>query len=74
MSTAQIIFEQYQILPKRVKKELFGMISQENDEYVQVNMSSLVKGLKELKLVRKGEMKSTPVQDFLLEMKHSDEN
>lgn len=73
MSTAQIIFEQYQILPKRVKKELFDMISQENDEYIQVNMSSLVEGLKGLKSVREGKIKSTPARDFLLEIKHSDE-
>jgi hypothetical protein len=73
MSTAQIIFEQYQILPKRVKKELFGMISKEHDDYVQVNLSSLITGLKELKSVREGKMKSTPARDFLLEMEQSDE-
>jgi hypothetical protein len=73
MSTAQIIFEQYQILPKRVKKELFGMISKEHDDYVQVNLSSLLIGLKELKSVREGKMKSTPARDFLLEMEQSDE-
>lgn len=49
------------------------MISQENDEYIQVNMSSLVEGLKELKSIREGKIKSTPARDFLLEMKHSDE-
>jgi hypothetical protein len=72
MSTAQIIFEQYQILPKRVKKELFGMISKEHDDYVQVNLSSLITGLEELKLVREGKKKSTPARDFLLEMEQSD--
>lgn len=74
MSTAQIIFKQYQILPKRVKKELFGMISKENDDYVQVNVSSLIAGLQELKLVREGKAKSTSARDFLLELEQSDES
>ena len=73
MSTAQIIFEQYQILPKRVKKELFGMISKEYDDYVQVNVLSLITGLEELKSVREGKTKSTPARDFLLEMEQSNE-
>lgn len=74
MSTAQIIFKQYQILPKRVKKELFGMISKENDDYVQVDVSSLIAGLQELKLVREGKVKSTSARDFLLELEQSDES
>ena len=74
MSTAQIIFEQYQILPKRVKKELFGMISKEYDEFVQVNVLSLIEGLKELKSVRQGKIKSTPAREFLLELEQSDES
>ena len=74
MSTAQIIFEQYQILPKRVKKELFGMISKEYDEFVQVDVLSLIEGLKELKSVRKGKIKSTPAREFLLELEQSDES
>ena len=68
MSTAQIIFEQYQILPKRVKKELFGMISKEHEEFVQVNVLSLIEGLKELKSVRQGKNKSTSAREFLLEL------
>jgi hypothetical protein len=74
MSTAQIIFEQYQVLPQKIKKELFGMISKEYDDYVQVNLSSLLIGLKELKSVREGKMKSTLARDFLLEMEQSDES
>lgn len=73
MSTAQIIFEQYQILPKRVKKELFGMISKEHDDYVQVNVSSLITGLKELKSIREGKLKSTSAREFLHEMEQSNE-
>lgn len=74
MSTAQIIFEQYRVLPKRVKKELFGMISKEYDEFVQVNVFSLIEGLKELKSVRQGKIKSTPAREFLLELEQSDES
>lgn len=69
MSTAQIIYEQYKVLPTKVKKELIELINQNNDEYVQVCLPSLISGLEELKLVREGKLEASSFDDFLKEFK-----
>ncbi len=40
MNTAQIIYEQYKVLPTRVKNELVALINKDNDAYVQVCLPS----------------------------------
>lgn len=70
MITAQIIYEQYKVLPKKARNELIELINKDNDEYVQVNLPSLIEGLKELKLVHSGKLKARPVSDLLKELGH----
>jgi hypothetical protein len=70
MSTAQIIYEQYKILPKKVKNELIELINKDNDEYVQVSLPHLIEGLKELKLVLDGKAKARQVSELLKELGH----
>ena len=50
------------------------MISKEYDEFVQVNVLSLKEGLKELKSVSQGKIKSTPAHEFLLKLEQFDES
>ena len=68
MSTAQIIFEQYKVLPKKVRNELIELINKDNDEYIQVALPALIEGLKELKLVQSGQLKARPVSELLKEL------
>jgi hypothetical protein len=69
MSTAQIIYEQYKVLPVRVKNELIALINKDNDEYVQVCLPSLVEGLKELKQVLDGKKQGRDAREFLNELR-----
>lgn len=69
MSTAQIIYEQYKVLPKRVKKELVELIMQKNDElFTDISLPAIKEGLKELKSVLKGESEARPVSELLKEL------
>jgi|GEM_PF-989812 hypothetical protein len=70
MSTAQIIYEQYKVLPKKVRNELIELINKDNDEYVQVCLPNLIERLKELKLVLDGKIKARPVSELLKELGH----
>ena len=49
MSTAQIIYEQYKVLPVDVRNELIELINEDREAYVQVCVPSLRAGLKDLK-------------------------
>jgi len=70
VSTAQIIYEQYKVLPQKVKNELIELINKDNDEYVQLCLPELIEGLKELKLVFDGKVKARPVSELLKELGH----
>jgi hypothetical protein len=70
MSTAQILYEQYKILPKKVKIELKTLINKENDESLDISLPALQSGLKELKSVLNGTSKTTPIKDFLKELEN----
>jgi hypothetical protein len=49
---AQIIHEQYKILPKKVQNELKSLINSENDEENVRLIEQITKGLREVKLIR----------------------
>ncbi len=52
MTTAQIIYEQYKVLPKRVLQELkLLIISKEEAEKPFLLMEDIEQGLKEVKLI-----------------------
>nr|WP_299417548.1 hypothetical protein [uncultured Emticicia sp.] len=48
---AQIIHEQYKILPKKVQNELKSLINSENDEENVRLIEQITKGLREVKLI-----------------------
>jgi uncharacterized membrane protein len=63
MSTAQIIYEQYKVLPKRVRKELKELINKEEGEMTL--MEELEQSLKEVKLMREGKKPKRDIRDIL---------
>lgn len=71
MSTAQIIYEQYRVLPKRVRKELKELILKEEEEMTL--MESLEQSLTEVKLMREGKLPSRTFDDLKRDLKRDDE-
>lgn len=69
MSTAQIIYEQYKVLPKRVRQELkLLIISEEETEKPFSLMEDIEQGLKEVKLIREGKLPRRTFADLKKEM------
>ena len=63
MSTAQIIYEQYKVLPKKVQNELKSLINSENEEENVPLIEQVAKGLREVKLIREGKLKALTLAD-----------
>lgn len=70
MTTAQILFEQYKVLPSRVKRELKEMIIQEEAEDVVPLKDQIKEGLKEIKLIKQGKLKAKTLDQVLTELEH----
>ena len=68
MSTAQIIYEQYRVLPKRVQKELKALIVSEGENESQPLIAQIEQGLKEVKLIREGKLPRRTFADLKREM------
>jgi hypothetical protein len=66
MSTAQIIYEQYKVLPKRVRQELKALIvSEEEAEKPLTLMEEIEESLKQVKLIQEGKMPKKHMRDVL---------
>jgi hypothetical protein len=63
MSSAQIIYEQYKVLPKKVQNELKSLINSENDEENVRLIEQVTQGLREVKLIREGKLKTLTLAD-----------
>ncbi|UTA69023.1 MULTISPECIES: hypothetical protein [Emticicia] len=70
MSTAEILYEQYKVLPIKVQKELKALIIADSEETVSVAIKSLKKGLKEVKLLREGKIKARPISELFKELEN----
>lgn len=67
MSTAQIIYEQYKVLPKRVQRELKKLINSEQETEKPLSlMEEIEEGLKQVKLIREGKLPRRNIRDLLL--------
>ena len=65
MSTAQILFEQYKVLPPRIQRELKTLINQEEaDEHVPLR-EQIRQGMKEIRLIKEGKLEAKSPDDFL---------
>lgn len=69
MSTAEILFKQYQVLPPRIRRELKNLIDQEeqDDEKVPV-IEQIREGMKEVRLVRQGKLQAKTLSEVLNEL------
>jgi len=67
MSTAQIIYEQYKVLPKKVREELKSLILKEDQP--SALMQEIEAGLKEVKLMQEGKLPSRTLDDLKKELK-----
>lgn len=62
MNTAKIIYEQYKVLPKKVRQELKALIVSEDDEDIPMSLlSQIEQGLTEVKAMQEGKI---PVRTF----------
>jgi hypothetical protein len=64
MSTAQIIYEQYKVLPKKLQNELKSLIISENEEETVPLIEQVAKGLREVKLIREGKFPRKTFQEL----------
>lgn len=69
MNTAQILFEQYKVLPPRVRRELKELINQEEDEEKVPLREQIREGLKEIRLIQEGKLQAKSADEFLAELK-----
>jgi hypothetical protein len=69
MSTAQIIYEQYKVLPKSVREELKALIiNEENQEQPLTLMQEIEEGLEEVKLMKEGKIPTRTFADLKKEI------
>lgn len=71
MNTAQIIYEQYKVLPKRVQKQLKALIISEKEQSLTA-MQEIEEGLKEVKLMREGKIPARSFADLKREMNNAE--
>ncbi|RDB06241.1 hypothetical protein [Runella aurantiaca] len=67
MNTAQIINEQYKVLPKKVREELKSLILKGDPP--SALMQEIEEGLKEVKLMQEGKIESRTLDDLKKELK-----
>lgn len=67
MSTAQILFEQYKVLPPKIQAELKSLILEE-EETIEISVKHLKEAVKEINLLKQGKAKTRPIEDLLSEL------
>jgi len=69
MSTAQIIYEQYKVLPRRVRQELKSPIVGEDEAEKPLSlMEEIEESMKQVKLIREGKLPRRTFADLIREM------
>jgi len=69
MSTVQILFEQYKVLPLRLQRQLKTLINQEADEEKVPLIEQIREGLTEVRLVKEGKLQAQSADEFLAELR-----
>lgn len=71
MNTAKIIFEQYKVLPKKVRQELKALIiSEDETEATNSLMGEIEESLEEIKAMKDGKIPSRTYAEFRKEMEN----
>jgi predicted HTH domain antitoxin len=68
MSTAQILYEQYKVLPPRIQRELKTLIIQDEEEKIPL-VEQIREGMKEVRLIQAGKLKAKSADEFLAELR-----
>jgi hypothetical protein len=68
MSIAQILFEQYKVLPKKVKTQLKTLIDSEDKEKIDISLPALKEAIREVKSLHEGKAKTSNAREFLAEL------
>jgi hypothetical protein len=68
MSTAQVLFEQYKVLPPRIRHELKELINEDEEEKVPLR-EQIRQGMKEIRLIKEGKLKAKTLGELLQEIK-----
>jgi polyhydroxyalkanoate synthesis regulator phasin len=68
MSTAQILFEQYKVLPEKIKKQLKTLIEEEETEYVDISLPAFKDAVRQVKLLKQGKLETTDAREFMKEL------
>jgi len=71
MNTARIIYEQYKVLPKRVREELKALIVSEGEpEVANSLMAEIEQGLEEVLAMKEGRIPVRTYADFKKELEN----
>lgn len=86
MTTAQVLFEQYKVLPKRIQRELKEMIIQEekptlaeeddddeNGDTIRISIKALKDSIREVKKLKAGKQKGRPIEELLAELQREEQ-
>lgn len=83
MTIAQVLFQQYQVLSKRIRQELKELIIEaekppvdeddnDNGDTIRISMKALKESIREVKLLKSGKQKGRPIEELLAELKREE--
>ncbi len=73
MNTARIIYEQYKVLPKRVREELKALIiSEDEPEVANSLMTEIEQGLEEVLAMKEGRIPVRTFEDIKRDMRNGE--
>ena len=66
MTTAQIIYEQYKVLPKPIRDELTALILRDQDGvFDDISLPAIKRAIADIKLLQRGELNATDAREYL---------
>lgn len=68
MTTAQVLFEQYKVLPPRIRHELKELINDDDDDEKVPLREQIRQGMKEIRLIKDGKLKAKTLGELLQEI------
>lgn len=73
MNTARIIYEQYKVLPKKVRKELKALIISEDDTDTSMSLlAQIERGLEEVKAMQEGKIPVRTLEDMQRDLRNGE--
>lgn len=69
MTTAQVLFEQYKVLPPRIRHELKELINEDEEDEKVPLLEQIRQGMKEVRLIKDGKLKAKSLSEVLQEIR-----